>query len=73
MGEPSLGDRIRTCREARGWTQGKLAGRLGVDVSTVSRMESGVTRRFDDRLLRRLEKIFGVSDIRRAGVAEAGA
>lgn len=50
-----------------------LAARLRVNVSTVSRIESGITRRFDEKLLRRLEKIFGVSDIRRAGVGEAGA
>lgn len=43
-----------------------LASRLGVNVSTVSRLEAGITRRFDEKLLRRLERIFGVADIRRA-------
>lgn len=42
-----------------------LASRLRVNVSTVSRIESGITRRFDERLLKRLERIFGVADIRR--------
>lgn len=33
------GAAIRRLREAKGWTQGQLAERLGVDVSTVSRYE----------------------------------
>lgn len=32
---------IKVLRETRGWTQGQLADRLGIDRSSVSRMENG--------------------------------
>jgi transcriptional regulator with XRE-family HTH domain len=34
-------DEIKTFRETRGWSQSELAGRLGVDQATVSRIERG--------------------------------
>lgn len=37
-----LGDNIRQCRIARGYTQERLANDLGVEISQVSRIERGV-------------------------------
>lgn len=36
-----LGPRLRTARQDRGWTLDELAGRAGMSVSTLSRLESG--------------------------------
>ena len=37
----SLGPRLRGARQERGWTLDELAGRAGISVSTLSRLESG--------------------------------
>lgn len=39
MGELRVG--VRTAREARGWTQGELAARIGVSRQTINYMEQG--------------------------------
>lgn len=36
-----LGPRLRAARQDRGWTLEDLAGRAGMSVSTLSRLESG--------------------------------
>lgn len=36
-----LGSRLRSARQERGWTLDELAGRAGMSVSTLSRLESG--------------------------------
>lgn len=36
-----LGPRLRAARQDRGWTLDELAGRAGISVSTLSRLESG--------------------------------
>lgn len=41
----SIGDRIRTEREAKGWTQTQLAEMAGTNQQTVDRLERGVTSR----------------------------
>ena len=41
MAEP-LGNRLREAREAKGWTQAELAGRIGVSRKTVNTVENGV-------------------------------
>lgn len=40
----TMGDRIRTLRQARGLSQGRLADRLGVTTGAVSQWESGNTQ-----------------------------
>lgn len=40
----SLSEKIKTLRQARGWTQLALAEKLGVEQSTVSRWERGQAR-----------------------------
>ena len=39
----ALGERIKERRERRGWSQGELARRAGIDPSLLSRIESGST------------------------------
>ena len=37
----NIGNQIKTLRAERGWTQGVLAAKLGVNQGTISRWESG--------------------------------
>jgi len=39
-----LSEKIKTLREQRGWSQLALAERLGIEQSTVSRWERGLSR-----------------------------
>ena len=39
-----LANKIRQCRDIKGWTQEQLARNLGVSLNTVQRWESGKTR-----------------------------
>lgn len=53
-----LSRKIRDLREGKGWTQAKLAGKVGVTANTVSRWESGTYKpKLDD--LERLSREFG--------------
>ncbi|QDX82226.1 hypothetical protein B9N43_13820 [Denitratisoma sp. DHT3] len=54
-----LGGRIRALRQQLQWTQEDLAGRLGVEVNTVSRMECGTHL----PSLQRLEEIADILDV----------
>lgn len=55
----ALGDRLRSLREQRRWTQRQVADALGVSVKTVSNWESG---RNDPRSsIGALEKLFGAN------------
>lgn len=38
-----LGDKVKHCRNIKGWTQEQLARNLGVSWNTVQRWESGKT------------------------------
>ena len=40
----SLPEQIKSMRQHRGWTQTQLAERLGIEQSTVSRWERGLSR-----------------------------
>lgn len=42
---PSLGNRIRTARDAAGLTREEVAARIGVNWRTLARYESGETKR----------------------------
>lgn len=37
----NLGDKIRSLRKERGWTQGELAGKLGIKAQNLCRYEKG--------------------------------
>jgi putative transcriptional regulator len=52
-------NRVRSCREATGWSQGELARRLGVSRQTVNAIE---TDKYDPSLplALRMAKIFAV-------------
>ena len=51
---------IRQMRQAHGWTQAELAGRLGVTPDLVARWERGDERPTLSKLLD-LAKVFGIS------------
>ena len=57
------GDKIRTAREARGWTQTELAARSGVTAETISRAERG-RRVIGDSVRLRLASAFAGSEER---------
>jgi HTH-type transcriptional regulator/antitoxin HipB len=42
---PTLRDRVRDLREAKGWTQAQLAARAKVERSTIQNIESGRVQR----------------------------
>lgn len=41
----SIGNRVREAREARGWSQQKLADEAGVSQTTIDKIEQGTTKR----------------------------
>jgi transcriptional regulator with XRE-family HTH domain len=58
----TLGERIRQEREARGWSQAELAGRVGgVTSQYISMLEKGKRANPTRELLRQLAKEFGIS------------
>ena len=61
MNEQSMGDRIRICREACGYSQVWLANELGVDRSTVFRYENGSTRRIAASTIEKIAELLGTT------------
>lgn len=59
MGEP-LENNLKEVREARGWSQGELARRLGVSRQTINAVE---TDKYDPSLplALRMAKLFGIA------------
>jgi Zn-dependent peptidase ImmA (M78 family)/transcriptional regulator with XRE-family HTH domain len=66
--QSELGRRIADARQGRGWTQGELAGRVGLTQTAVSRIETG-TRAVSSLELAELAEVLDVSilDLLRAG------
>lgn len=56
----TLGEKIRRCRKAKGFSQQKLAGELGIQYQSVQDWERGKTRPSLDKVVRLCE-IFGVT------------
>lgn len=52
--------RLRELRQERGWTQGQVAGRLGVTPSVVSAYENGI-RQPSYEVLIKISRLYGVS------------
>lgn len=44
MNEASIGSRVQTLREERGWSRVELARRSGVSLSVINKMERGETQ-----------------------------
>jgi transcriptional regulator with XRE-family HTH domain len=57
----SLAVHLRPVRLAKGWTQEELARRSGVDQSTISRIENGLTRGVGLGIVERLADALGRS------------
>lgn len=55
-----MGDQIRRLRKLKGWSQGDLAGRSGVDRTTISQVEAG-NRDASPATIRKLAAALGVS------------
>ena len=66
--QSELGRRVAEARQGRGWTQGELAGRVGLTQTAVSRIETGA-RAVGSLELAELAEALGVSvlDLLRAG------
>jgi transcriptional regulator with XRE-family HTH domain len=60
LSKEKIGERIRTLRERKGWSQGKLAEVLGAHPQNVSQMERGV-RGVSLQQIVRLARVLGVS------------
>jgi transcriptional regulator with XRE-family HTH domain len=58
---PSSHFRIRELRDARGWSQLRLAEEAGIRQAALSGIESGKTRRVDLRLLEQIAGALHVS------------
>ena len=61
MTKETIGDRIRICREACGYSQAWLANELGVDRSTVFRYENGSTRRIAASTVEKIAELLGTT------------
>lgn len=57
----TIGQRLAELREQRGLTREELADKVGVNTSTLSRLESGQIQKFSDEMLTALAREFGVS------------
>jgi transcriptional regulator with XRE-family HTH domain len=61
IASPSLGERLRQCRERLGWTMRHLARVSGVNVSVISKIESGKQPGVMLGIGRKLAEALGVS------------
>jgi putative transcriptional regulator len=52
--------RIRELREAKGWSQSRLAAEASTRQATISELETGTSRRIEIQLLERLAVALGV-------------
>ena len=68
VSQHELGERVADARRRKGWTQGKLAARVGLTQTSVSRIETGV-RAVSSLELAELAEVLGVSvlDLLRVG------
>ncbi|MFC2068033.1 multiprotein-bridging factor 1 family protein [Chloroflexota bacterium] len=57
-----LADKIRQCRDLKGWTQEQLARKVGVSLNTVQRWESGRTKPSQLAMEKLQEVLEGVLD-----------
>lgn len=55
------GRQVADARRRRGWTQVDLAERIGVDASTISRIEHGRVRRLTHLVAEGIERLLGVA------------
>ena len=60
-GMTSLTVHLRPVRLEKGWTQEELARRSGVDQSTISRIENGLTRGVGLGIIERLAAALGLN------------
>ena len=61
MPDNSMGERIRMCREAMGFSQTWLADALGVDRTTVFRYETGMTRRIPMPIVEKIAELLNTT------------
>ena len=56
-----LGQRIKTQREKKGWSQHELARQSGIPQGTISRIESGTMHDIQTTYAKRLARALGIS------------
>ena len=61
MPEKSIGERIRICRETNGYSQAWLANALGINRSTISRYEKGVTEKITISTIEKIAELLGTT------------
>lgn len=61
MGSDEIGRLIRDLRLDKGWTQGQLAEKVGMDQGSISKRESGRHKQYDRAERRSFAKAFGLS------------
>jgi transcriptional regulator with XRE-family HTH domain len=66
-----LRQRVRECRERKGWSQNELAKRAMVPQATLWRLESGYSKRIDVIQVRNLARALGVGIDHLVGTHEA--
>jgi transcriptional regulator with XRE-family HTH domain len=66
----TLGDRIKVWREKKGWGQRELARQARLDVSWISRLESGERANISLEAAARLARALGVSTDYLAGIPD---
>ncbi len=61
MPENNVGERIKACRESGKYSQAWLARELGIDRSTISRYEKGITEKITLSTLEKIAELLGTT------------
>lgn len=61
MPDKSIGERIRICREENGYSQAWLANALGINRSTISRYEKGITEKITISTIEKIANLLGTT------------
>ena len=64
-----FGENMRRCRQAKGWSQERLAQKANVSTGTVSKLERGLTNATSD-VYESVAKALGTSVAQLAGASE---
>lgn len=57
MNDKNFGDKLKSLRLSRGWSKNKMAKYLGTTITTVSNLESGITKRPSKKVLQGISSL----------------